>query len=113
MALTGVVTQVLRGIGAEDYKQVKVTGDSSYPTGGYPVTPALFQFNAFAPDGLGSGLPPVVGAYQLISDLQGTPYSVINPANGNLQFFVQTTGVEVAAAVNVSTASSVLGAYGH
>jgi hypothetical protein len=113
MAVTGVVTQVLRGLGAEDYKQAKVSGDASYPTGGYAVPPSAFQFNAFATDGLGTGLPPVLGYYQVIADLQGANYAVINPANGNLQFFVQTTGVEVANAVNVSTVSTLLGAFGH
>jgi hypothetical protein len=113
MALTGTLIQRLPGIGAEDLKLAKVTGDSSYVTGGYPVTPALFQFSAFATDGLGTGLPPVVGAYQLIADLQGPIYSVINPANGNLQFFTQTTGAEVASASNQSTTAAIISAYGH
>jgi hypothetical protein len=94
-------------------KLAKVTGDSSYPTGGYAVTPALFGFSAFATDGLGTGLPPTLGAYQVIADLQGATFSVMNPANGNLQFFVQTTGLEVANATNVSAVNILLQAFGH
>jgi len=113
MALTAVVQQVTRGIGGEDYKIIKVTGDASYVTGGYPVTPALFGFNSFASDGLGTGLPPVLGFYDVFSDLVTTPYSIVNPANGNLQLIVTATNVEVANAVNSTGFTCLLAAYGH
>lgn len=113
MALTGVVKSVQRGVGAEDYKIVQATGDASYVTGGYAVTPALFGFNAFATDGLGTGLPPTLGAYDVFSDLVTTPYSIINPANGNLQLIVTATNTEVANGVNVTAFTVLLGAWGH
>jgi len=116
MALTATILAVYRGQGQADEKIVKVSGDTSYPTGGYAVTPSLFGFNAFEPDSQGTGLPPVIGYYSIVGDCMGTPntwYSAINPVNGNLQLFVTTTGVEVASAVNVSTFAAVLDSYGH
>jgi hypothetical protein len=113
MALTAVVQQVIRGLGGEDYRVVKATGDASYPTGGYAVTPALFGFNAFATDGLGTGLPPTLGFYDVFSDLVTTPYSIINPANGNLQLIVTATNVEVANGVSETGYTVLLGAWGH
>lgn len=100
--------------GSEKLVTIKVTGDSSYPTGGYAVTPALFGFNAFAPsaDGIGAAVP-VAGAYSILGDAQGNPYSGINPANGNLQLFVATTGAEVASATSETGTSVYLEALGH
>src|SRR5216684_9403601 len=75
---------------------LQVTADNAYPTGGYPLPPALFNFVGFAPssDAIGPNIVAwanvtVQAAHQL------NPSPVINPANGNLQFFVPTTGVEV------------------
>lgn len=116
MALTAVITQRLSSAYGYDATVVKATGDSSYPTGGYAVPASLFGFNAYATDGLGSGNPPTLGNYAILGDAMGTPdtwYSAINPANGNLQLFVTTTGVEVANAVNVSTFNVILEALGH
>lgn len=116
MALTATTLQRLSSAYGYNATVVKAVGDTSYPTGGYAVTPALFGFNAFATDGLGTGLPPTLGNYAILGDAMGTPdtwYSAINPANGNLQLFVTTTGVEVAAAVNVSTFAVVLEALGY
>jgi hypothetical protein len=113
MAITGVPIQVLRSVGAEDYRITKVTGDTAYPTGGYPITPALFGFSAFANDGIGNGIPPTVGYYSVVSDLVNTPYSVINPANGNLQLFVTATNVEVANGTTAAGYSACLSAFGH
>lgn len=113
MPMTSTILQVIRGVGGEDYKVIKVTGDASYPTGGYPITPGLFGFNSFATDGLGTGLPATVGAVIPITDLVTTPYGIINPANGNLQLIVTATNVEVANAVSEVGYSSLLAAYGH
>jgi hypothetical protein len=113
MALTSVVKQVMRSIGSEDFRVIQVTGDASYVTGGYAVTPALFGFNAFATDGLGGGLPPTLGFYDVFSDLVTTPYSIVNPANGNLQLIVTATNVEVANAASAAGFTCLLGAWGH
>jgi len=116
MALTATKLAVYRGQGQCDEVVVKAVGDASYPTGGYPVLPALFGFNAFEVDSLGTGLPPTIGFYSIDADAMGTPqtwYAATNPANGNLQLFVTTTGVEVANAVNVSTFACILTSYGH
>lgn len=113
MAPTTAIQQVMRGVGAEDYKVIKFTGDTSYPTGGYAVTPAMFGFNAFATDGQGTGLPPVVGAYQVVSDMVTVNYGIVNPANGNLQVIVSSTNVEVANTTTAATYSTLLGAFGH
>lgn len=116
MALTATKLAVYRGQGQCDEVCIKATGDTSYPTGGYAVPASLFGFNAFEVDSLGTGLPPLIGFYTIDSDSMGTPqtwFASVNPANGNLQLFVTTTGVEVAAAVNVSTFNCILTAYGH
>lgn len=113
MALTVVQLQVLRGIDGEDYKTIKVTGDTSYPTGGYAITPALFNFQAFATDGYGSGLPPVAAYWLILGDGNGNTFAGINPANGNMQLYVTTTGVEVAGGTTAATSIVFLAAYGH
>jgi len=113
MALTATVLQRINGVGPQRYVMIKVTGDASYPTGGYAVTPAMFGFNTFTSDGLGTGAPPSLGTYTISGDLQGNPYSVINPVNNNLQLFVATTGVEVAGATNETGTSVLLEAFGH
>lgn len=112
MALSSTLIQRLPGIGGYDLRVIKVTGDASYPTGGYAVTPALFGFTRFATDELGTGLPPVAGNYAILGDAGGNPYSVINPANGNLQLFVATTGVEVANTTSETGFSAFLEAFG-
>jgi len=105
------------GIGGEDQHLIAFVGDTSYPTGGYIVNAASFSFNAFAPDGLGTGLPPTVGAYWIVGQTNtGTTgnYDIqLNPVNGRLQFFVSSTGAEVANGVDVSAQGAILAAYGH
>lgn len=116
MALTTTILQKLRSAYGEDAAVIKVTGDASYPTGGYAITPVMFGFNSFATDGLGTGLPPVNGNWSLLGDATGTPnaiYGAINPVNGNLQLFVTTTGVEVGSGVSATGYSGVLEALGH
>lgn len=104
------------GIGAEDQHLIAFTGDTSYPTGGYILTPAYFSFNAFASDGLGTGAPPLVPYWIVGETNTGTTADVIaqvNPANGRLQFFVASTGAEVANGVDVSAFGIIAVAYGH
>src|ERR1700751_1299735 len=96
MALTITRTAVYRGQGQCDEFTFKiVTGAADYPTGGYPITPALLGINAFEPDGQGSGIPSVPN-YSLAADGVGATFAGVNPANSNLQMFVTTTGAEVA-----------------
>lgn len=113
MALTATILQRIDGVGPERYVAIKVAGDSSYPTGGYAVTPAMFGFSSFAPDGLGTGLPPVAAFYGIQGEGVGNVFAGINPTNGNLQLYVTTTGVEVANATNESTYVGFLEAFGH
>ncbi len=104
------------GIGGEDQHLISFTGDTSYPTGGYIISPSYFGFNAFAPDGLGTGLPPVLPYWLVGESNTGVTADVIaqiNPVNGRLQFFVASTGAEVAGAVDVSAFGGYLVAYGH
>lgn len=113
MAPTTAIQQTLRGVGAEDYRVIKFTGDTSYPTGGYVITPAMFGFNSFATDGQGTGLPPTVGAYNIFADMVIVNYGIINPANGNLQIIVTSTNLEIANTTTAVTYSTLLGAFGH
>lgn len=115
MALSSTILQVTDGAGPYKLVTIKVTGDASYPTGGYAVTPALFGGRMFAPSGpiggANQGPPPTVGSWSILGDCSGNPYAVINPANGNLQLFVATTGVEVANATSETGYSAILEAY--
>jgi hypothetical protein len=78
-----------------------ITGDTSYPTGGYTLTPALF------------GYTTLTGA--IAHCLVGIPTNAagfsFNPATLKLQLLT-TAGVEVAAAVNVSTVSVLISGEG-
>jgi hypothetical protein len=117
MPLTATQRAVYRGVGGEDQKSISVLGDASYPTGGYAVTPALFNFNAFATDGYGTGLPPVIGYYWIVSGFDtATTADVVaqqNPVNGNLQFFLTSTGAELGSGTSAVTYGAILVAYGH
>lgn len=96
MALTVTRQSVYRGQGQSDEFVFKlVTGAADYPTGGYPITPALLGINAFETDSQGTGLP-AVPFYSIEGDGVGATFAGINPANSNLQMFVSTTGAEVA-----------------
>ena len=113
MALTITKLAVYRGQGQADEVCIKVvTGASDYVTGGYPITPSLFGFNAFETDSGGTGLPPVADYYSIDGDGVGTTFAGINPANGNLQMYVTTTGAEVANA-GTPAWTGFLRSYGH
>ncbi len=115
MALSSTILQVTEGVGPYRLVTIQVTGDSSYPTGGYAVTPALFGGRTFAGSGpvggANQGPPPVAGNYAILADGVGNPYSGINPSNGNLQLYVATTGVEVASATSETSFKAFLEAY--
>ncbi len=104
-----------------------VQGDASYPTGGYPVPPSIFNFVGFVRQKLGGGsgvgsqigsgvdrtVQPVVIEYGPVTSTAGQPVQArINFSTGNLQFF-QSTGAEVANTTNVSTFQVLLEAIGH
>ena len=116
MALTSTILST-QYFGSVKLVTAKVLGDSSYPTGGYPVTPALFNLTSFAPssDAIGP-LATAFGAYSIDADNQGSVFLIVNPtagANlGNLQYIVTTTGVEVAATTNETANGAILSAFG-
>ena len=96
MALTVTRQAVYRGQGQCDEFVFKlVTGAADYVTGGYVITPALLGINAFETDGQGAGIPSIP-VYSIEGDGVGNPFAGVNPANGNLQLYVTTTGAEVA-----------------
>lgn len=69
---------------------LKITGTSSYPTGGYDLPGSIFSQVAnlpFAPVGLNDG---------------GTNIALVDLPNKKVKFIVAATGAEVLAAANVS-----------
>lgn len=113
MALTVTKLAVYQGQGQANLVCIKVVSAvNDYPTGGYAIPASFFGFNTFEADGFGTGLPPTAGSWALVGDGIGALYGVINPANGNLQLFVATTGVEAAANTNVAY-TGFLEALGH
>jgi hypothetical protein len=112
MALSATILQITEGMGPYRAVTIKVTGDASYPTGGYAVPASLFGANSFAPSGpiggANQGPPPVAGSYGILGDCVGNPYAVINASTGKLQLFVATTGVEVANATSETGYSALL-----
>ncbi len=114
MALTATILS--KDITADGEFEViaQVTGDSSYPTGGYALTPALFGLNAFKTGYGGTGVPPTV-PYLLCGDngLASDWGPVVDFTNGNLELYVVSTQVQVAAATNVSAFSALVRVKGH
>jgi hypothetical protein len=79
-----------------------VTGDTSYATGGYTITPALFGFQ-------------FLGHYVVVGPTGASTVAAEaaqNPANGKL-LFLAPSGSEVTAATNVSAVSFYLEGYGN
>jgi len=68
-----------------------ITGDTSYPTGGYPITPQDL------------GLGRQIDFLDIVNESVAIWGSSWNRATQKLQLYVLSTGAEVAAAVNVST----------
>lgn len=87
-----------------------VTGDNSYPTGGYAVTPQTFGLNILKRLIVSAFTTLAGGAYEV------SVIPTLNPdgsiASANLALTVGTTGVQVASGANVSTVSIQLFAYG-
>lgn len=79
-----------------------VTGDSSYPTGGYTITPALFGLQ-FLGHAVCTG---PVGASTVAAD------AALNQTTNKLMFLAPA-GSEVTAATNVSTISFNVEGYGN
>lgn len=98
----------------EFFVVIEVDGDTSYPTGGYAVTPALFTLNTFpATSDSQLQVPPTFGPVGIYADGQVATYAIIFSATGNLGLAVSSTGVEVANAVNVTAVKTLLCAFGH
>lgn len=114
MALTVSAPIISEALGKERWVEVIVAGDASYPNGtGYPITPAMFGFNAFANQPLQGS--PTVPTWEVVVENLTSPawYAYGDFSSGNLKLAVNTTGVEVANTINVSTFKAVLGALGH
>lgn len=75
-------------------KRIQVTGDNSYPTGGYPIAPADFNMAA-------------LDYVRIINDGTGAPGGpanvawFFNKATQKLQLIVVSTGAELANATDV------------
>jgi len=99
---------------SEFFAIVNAQGDASYPTGGYALPPSTFTFNTFpATSDFQLQSPPTTGPIGIWADTQVGTYAVIANATGNLQLAVSSTGVEVAAATNVTGVNTLLCAFGH
>lgn len=74
---------------------VQLTGDTSYPTGGYSLTPGDVKLG-------------VIEHFPTVAITDGTTIriGVYNYTTQKLQFFVPNTNVEVANAVDLSTFSA-------
>lgn len=111
MAITASNPTVREALGKEFYVEVQVTGDSSYPAGGYDITPSLFGFNAFANAPLQSA--PPTPAWQVVHQ-NNTAFVPVNTlGNQKLMLWQWATAAEVTTATNVSTFKAVIGALGH
>lgn len=73
-----------------------VLGDTSYPTGGYPIVPATFGFTAIY------AVIPATASNSNTVTWTGLGTSSVP---GFLEFFVSTTGAQVASATNLSAVS--------
>jgi hypothetical protein len=92
--------------------QITMTGDTSYPTGGYPF--GITQLQAALQAGMTIQYILVMSPVALISDSSGTPATTgyiasMDYINGKVQLFQSTTGapeamLEVASTTNVSAA---------
>jgi len=68
---------VSEALGKEFYRQIIIQGTTSYPTGGYLITPALFGFNDFVHQPLGIPVPTTNDLGSSLTGLQqGYTYAV-------------------------------------
>jgi hypothetical protein len=96
---------------------IKVVGDSSYPAGGYPITPSMFTLNTFASTSdFQLQAPTNASGYYIGADLfeSGTAgaYSTIDDTNGKLRFFA-ATGTEIGTGSSAAGQGATLIAFGH
>ena len=81
-------------------KRIRVTGDASYPTGGYPLLPGDFGFGT------------QIDYVKIINDGQGAPGApanmswFYNTVTQKMQLMVPSTGAEVANTTDVHLATA-------
>lgn len=120
-SITGTLVQKFV-VGPEFYVAVQVTGTSSYPSGGYAVTPATFGLNSFATPGDAAAVvgptTPAFGSFAIEAENNSAFYATAD-AFGDLRVFYAANattaniGTEVPSTTNVSTWSAIISAYGH
>jgi hypothetical protein len=88
MAATYTVTRVAVPGDLKSW-ECTITGDSSYATGGYAVTPASFGMNSI------TGIVPLGVVAGNVAQYDAT--------NAKIRFIVAATGAEVANTTNVAT----------
>jgi len=118
MALT--VTPLYKwfwGNDSEGTVYIMVTGDTSYPAGGYPLPPSLFALNTFAATSDFQLQVPPPNPVFIAADSSNTGaalggYGAIDAVTGNLRLFL-STGAEVTTAATAATFKETLMAYGH
>ena len=94
---------------------VKDAAAAAYPSGGYPLPPSLFGFQAgFMRRKLGgaSGNDVVFAAVIRYNKVAAAPVCDVDPTTGNLKFFTNA-GAEVAANTDTSGVTVTLEAFGH
>lgn len=96
-AVVATGTVVAKVPGDRRRKRFRVTGDASYPTGGYPVTPANCGFST------------QIDYLDIVNDGAGPAGAVANASwfwntvTQKLQIMVPSTGAEIANATDVHT----------
>jgi hypothetical protein len=104
--------------GTTEFMSIILTqGDSNYPTGGYPLTPSMFDLTAFASTSdfqLQAPPPNPVGVWADESNTGAAVggYAAIDAVTGNMRLFL-ATGTEVAGAATAATFKTALIAFGH
>lgn len=102
---------------SEALSVIKVVGDSSYPAGGYTLTPANFTLNAFASTSDQQLQAPTnASAFFLGSDLVesglGGTYCVVDDTTGKLRMYA-AAGTEIGTGASATAVGAVLLAFGH
>lgn len=113
MALVSVVQYKWAWGASEFFAIAKVTGDASYPAGGYPLPASVFTFSTYAATSDAQLQAPSVFAVGIWADAQVGTYGIIDAVTGNLRLAVSSTGLEVAVASNQSAVVTAICAFGH
>ena len=104
--------------GTTEFMAIILTvGDTSYPSGGYPLAPSAFTFNTFASTSdfqLQAPPPNPVGVWADSSNTGAAVggYAAIDAVTGNMRLFL-ASGTEVAGAATAATFKTALVAFGH